>query len=722
MSGIELDRLLENARWVRALGVELVGGGEADDLAQDAWVVALEQRGEVRNPAAWLAGVVRRLASRARRGNERRARREEAAAGPEAGPAADELVAEAELSRTLIRAVTELDEPFRSTVLLRFYRGWTPDEIARSHGVPSATVRTRLHRALARLRERLDREHGGREAWALAFASPGTLATGTIGGGALMGTKLTLGAAAVLAVAVGTTLWWGRDDSKASSAREEPRIAVDGEAPAARQTPPESTAREVPRALSSSVAARDSGVRIDEILLYGSATDPEGRPIELEWLGLQNELGVTRSLSKPGAGSYSLAGLAPGRYDLEARAEGFVSRREPLVVRADAEHQRHDLVLTSALAIPLRIVDENGALWKEESNVWRGTLDVVVTSREPDAGLSGFRRSPGDLYRAGEFLRKSDDEVDVPRDCSGIVRARVAPPFFVSLILRDATLATQRVDGPLDEPLFTARHDELAALRGGVHVRFVDATTGVVVRGGSANLDPPSASSGGPGSGTKTEDDGSATLEPFPPGLHRLRFFHPSYADTGRVVRVPSGRIEELGDVLVWPKATIRGSVLDVNGRPVSASVQVIPLAELHGPAELAIGDGHTAWVAGARFEFENVARGLLRVSVTIPEHARLVRTIDASSGLVEGLVFQVEEGVRVVLRTPEEWIGRQVTIADEAGAPLETWTVSGTSIPTRLARGRYELWLGRAERVDSRQELVVGDAPLVVDLARGGG
>jgi hypothetical protein len=107
---------------------------------------------------------------------------------------------------------------------------------------------------------------------------------------------------------------------------------------------------------------------------------------------------------------------------------------------------------------------------------------------------------------------------------------------------------------------------------------------------------------------------------------------------------------------------------------------------------------------------------------VSVRDHALLARTIDASSGLVEGLVLQAEEGVRVVLRMPEEWIGRQVTLADETGVPLETWTVYWTSIPTRLARGRYSIWLGHAEHVDSRQELVVGEVPLVVDLARGGG
>jgi hypothetical protein len=172
----------------------------------------------------------------------------------------------------------------------------------------------------------------------------------------------------------------------------------------------------------------------------------------------------------------------------------------------------------------------------------------------------------------------------VPRGSSGLVRASVAPPFFVNLTLRDATIATQRVDGPLAELVFTLRHDAEAALRGGVHVRFVDATTGAALSDGQTNLDPPACSSSG---GPPLDEHGAATLDAFAPGLYRLRFFHKDYADTGRSVSVPSGRVEELGDVPVWPKATIHGTVLDARGRPASGTVRAAPLVDLQGPGDV---------------------------------------------------------------------------------------------------------------------------------------
>ena len=54
------------------------------------------------------------------------------------------------------RAVLTLDEPYRTSILLRFYEGLDYDAIGRRTGVPTGTARVRVHRAVAKLRERLD--------------------------------------------------------------------------------------------------------------------------------------------------------------------------------------------------------------------------------------------------------------------------------------------------------------------------------------------------------------------------------------------------------------------------------------------------------------------------------------------------------------------------------------------------------------------------------------
>ena len=60
----------------------------------------------------------------------------------------------------LAAAVLELDEPFRQVVLLRYFEQHTPKEIAHLLGIPGATVRSRLSRALEKLRVSLDQEFG----------------------------------------------------------------------------------------------------------------------------------------------------------------------------------------------------------------------------------------------------------------------------------------------------------------------------------------------------------------------------------------------------------------------------------------------------------------------------------------------------------------------------------------------------------------------------------
>src|SRR6185436_439694 len=79
------------------------------------------------------------------------------------------------LHRRLVEEVHALEEPYRSAILLRFLRGQSPAEIARELAVPVKTVRTRIERGLAKLRERLDRDHGSghgadRAAWLVVLA------------------------------------------------------------------------------------------------------------------------------------------------------------------------------------------------------------------------------------------------------------------------------------------------------------------------------------------------------------------------------------------------------------------------------------------------------------------------------------------------------------------------------------------------------------------------
>jgi len=170
--------LLQQLDWVRALAARLVfDQSYRDDLAQEIWHAALKApNAAAAHPAplrAWLTGIARHLAALLYRRDTRRTRRELAAANTRTAKSAAEVAEHAELQQRLLAAVNALPESMRDVVLLRYLEGLTPRAIAAKLQVPIATVRTRLQRAMERLRERLDADFGDRRAWALAFAALG---------------------------------------------------------------------------------------------------------------------------------------------------------------------------------------------------------------------------------------------------------------------------------------------------------------------------------------------------------------------------------------------------------------------------------------------------------------------------------------------------------------------------------------------------------------------
>ena len=198
---LDPDSLLRETSWMRTMAVRLVGDlSLADDVVQQACMAALDARAEPTvSRGAWLRGVVRNLSRQTHRERARRRRREEAVARPErVDQSPDAIVGRAELQRHLVDAVLALDEPYRSTVILRFFEDRSPKEIAKQQRVPAATVYTRLTRAIEMLRGRLDQEYGGRTEWCVVLAP---LVATTVGG-------TTAGAAASEAVSEAAGSSW----------------------------------------------------------------------------------------------------------------------------------------------------------------------------------------------------------------------------------------------------------------------------------------------------------------------------------------------------------------------------------------------------------------------------------------------------------------------------------------------------------------------------------
>ena len=79
------------------------------------------------------------------------------------GDSAD-AVARAETAKRVATLVLALQEPYRTTVVLRYFEGLSYQDVAEVLGVRPGTVKSRLNRAHTILREELGSAHCSREA------------------------------------------------------------------------------------------------------------------------------------------------------------------------------------------------------------------------------------------------------------------------------------------------------------------------------------------------------------------------------------------------------------------------------------------------------------------------------------------------------------------------------------------------------------------------------
>ena len=167
------DELLSHADWVRRLSRALLSDpNAAEDVAQDAWVAALKRPPTAGDGMrAWWARVVRSTASNHRRSEVRRTDREQRVASERAEATDPQVESTLEAHRRLATAIEALDEPLRAVIVAHFFRGASSREIAEREGVADSTIRTRLQKALEKLRRELDARAGGdRKAWAIMLA------------------------------------------------------------------------------------------------------------------------------------------------------------------------------------------------------------------------------------------------------------------------------------------------------------------------------------------------------------------------------------------------------------------------------------------------------------------------------------------------------------------------------------------------------------------------
>jgi len=479
---VPLSTLLAHRPWVRALARTLVrDDATVDDVEQKTWLAALRSPPE--KPSAvrsWLARVVRNAAYETGRTENRRRKHEAVAARPDRAPAVDDVVADAEQHKRVVLAVTELDEPYRTTVLLRFYEGLPPREVARRMGVPVETVRTRTRRGLERVRERFDRANGGdRAAWRAALAP--LLAPAPLSGSAAaeqrkrpMKTSVlaALGVAALLVGAVTVALW----DENGTA----------GEPPVLEAVQPADDGGAVPRR-----RRRDrppvAGPADEEVVGVDEAGEEVQRPTVRRFNPFDSR--TNEELEKVLELPESMRGedVKPGRLIVRTRIETVAPRsHEPMILVAEFENagagptRLHLPEHTGMLPFPVwRLVDGDGRVFAPRARSFQsmaptGVHGAIVTLAP---GEKHTVRYSADIFT--EVLPENDERTGYDTPAAALPAGR----YVVSCMhtVKDQTVPFTPADGGFNSDPRTAHGLWVGVVRSGEVSILVEASRRVLV-------------------------------------------------------------------------------------------------------------------------------------------------------------------------------------------------------------------------------------------------
>ncbi|WP_043483750.1 RNA polymerase sigma factor [Geothrix fermentans] len=127
-----------------------------EDIAQEAFVILMQRDVRVEHPTAFLYGTVRTLSLTERRPMKNQNLSLEAVSEPGLAGGADDQV----LNQEVRERMRLLSPTFREALWLFVVEGLSIREIADILGIPEATVKTRIHRAKAQLKDQLNPSGG----------------------------------------------------------------------------------------------------------------------------------------------------------------------------------------------------------------------------------------------------------------------------------------------------------------------------------------------------------------------------------------------------------------------------------------------------------------------------------------------------------------------------------------------------------------------------------
>ncbi len=742
--------LLEHTEFLRALARSLVrDAATADDVVQDTMVRALERPPRHRdNLRGWLGRVVRNLSLGGHRTAHRRRAREHAAARPDRIDPTADAAARAEVQSVVARAVRELDETDRTVIVLRFFDGLMPREIARRLDVPVSTVHTRLQRALARLRARLDRSHG-RRAWT------GALAPLLIPKGALLMFSKTLIVATVLAVAASTLGWrllhdrTEKGDRTVSLAREHQQPPIQG----APSTPQQTNDDVLSSPKTPAVEAPDEpavpGVRAALVLLDEATGHPiAGAHVHVLYAGPRDNPARNRALEP-------------------------VLEREPergpilsLITMLD----RQDLAVlarkdSNTFRLKTRVSDDGGHVLID--GLPAGVFHAIVLS--PQHVPHRLRAVPtGDapktirLKPGGGLLVRAKTLGGQPTD--GLVCEVLGGGLGARPVARAVFSATGELSFPHlapgryrvalsgaqteNRPRFRTAERSVTIAAGNIAVLDFGATKTATLEGRFTRRGEPVRAGlvylydldreHRPGLEAQLDEDARFRFDALEPGRYELTVANETGTLISKSVTIRPDEPRQTVEVAM-PLGVLEGTVLDAEGKPLAEADITIE----RSPADRAlVGQaGERVFLRGLTARTGADAQGRFTVTGLDAGKYRVLYGTGGAFAAVSLTLADAETKSVSWRFDPRALAALSVRAVDPDGRPVkaafllrgedgniaelyasESRPFATAEFTARLPRGRYRVWVAAAGFADRASYLieVAGDGPITVPLVRG--
>ncbi len=396
-----------------------------------------------------------------------------------------------------------------------------------------------------------------------------------------------------------------------------------------------------------------------------------------------------------GDAGFAVVGLRPGRWKVQASAEGHVSEERELEFETGEARRHVEFTLAKVPTATLTILDGLGEAYvpdhsdlglPEADEAWQRWPRVLVSTAEPG------RRLHHETLGLGQRGRFEPDEQLAP--AWGRIAAQDDLPLFVSVVVGDRALAT--LTWTTDDESLLLRLPR-ASLREAVMaptIEVVEGSSGRMVSGASVGYWP---YDGRPSEHPelRTDATGRVQLAPQPRRALSLWASHDDLGGGSVSGEFAAGSAETVR-IALHARRTISGRLLDAQGAPAYAQLKSVALDLLEARAQGLRQEGWSEPDGDGHFEFGASARPYMVWAFRWPsdEHpgGSVSRIVDPSEHSIDDLELRLQPIEMLQVVKPG---ARRLILRGADGRAVCWWPEYGVSdrIPIPMGAWTLETW-----------------------------